>query len=116
MNSAEMNSTDPSQFPLLLEQLLEERIDVGSRALLISLMRADPALVEEASRHLVVSEALGRLQHAEDDETFVELVSAHAIRLGHMEESFFLPRIVHRFSRFAVAVLLAISGVPVFFY
>lgn len=117
-----MNISDPSSFTPLFEQLLEGGIDDESRARLISLMEENPALLDETSRQLMVSEALAGLKFAEDDEMFVRLVSEHAFRLGNEEENAFVSGVTRRIflrqvGRFAaVAALVLIPAVAVFSY
>ncbi|MCW1924082.1 hypothetical protein OKA05_16060 [Luteolibacter arcticus] len=91
-----MHPHDPSAFGPLLEQLLEGNIDDVSRARLIALMEADPALRAEAARQLVLSDALKNLASNEDGEQFVELVTEHAFHLGGEGENEFTERVMQR--------------------
>ena len=91
-----MHPHDPSEFGPLLERLLEGDIDDVSRARLIALMEADPALQAEAARQLVLSDALKNLSADEDGERFVQWVTEHAFHLGSEGEDDFTERVMQR--------------------
>jgi hypothetical protein len=91
-----MHPHDPSAFGPLFEQLLEGNIDDVSRARLIALMEADPALRAEVARQLVISDALKNLSANEDGEQFVELVTEHAFHLGNEGADDFTQRVMNQ--------------------
>ena len=91
-----MHPHDPSAFGPLFEQLLEGNIDDVSRARLIALMEADPALQAEVARQLVISDALKNLSANENGEQFVELVTKHAVHLGNEGADDFTQRVIQQ--------------------
>ncbi|MBB5351327.1 ferric-dicitrate binding protein FerR (iron transport regulator) [Haloferula luteola] len=92
--------SDPQPlFEDLLSELLDGELDDADRALLLELLKQNPALLEDARQHLDLAGRLTDLRSPRGDEAFVQSVSTHLRQVADEDPNAFPQRVTGRIQR-----------------